>query len=135
VGYVELAYAMQNKLNFAAIKNKAGKFVLPSLEATTAAGSGAAARMPEDMRISIVDAEGETAYPISGFTYILLHSKQKDAIKGKALVDFLSWAVHDGQKLTNDLHYATLPAPIVERVDKKLAAITGPDGKPLLAAK
>jgi phosphate transport system substrate-binding protein len=135
VGYVELAYAMQNKLNFAAIKNKAGKFVLPSLEATTAAGSGAAARMPEDMRISIVDAEGEAAYPISGFTYILLHSKQKDAVKGKALVSFLSWAVHDGQKLTNDLHYATLPAPIVERVDKKLAAIVGPDDKPLLPAK
>ncbi|MEJ7729160.1 MAG: phosphate ABC transporter substrate-binding protein PstS [Polyangiaceae bacterium] len=135
VGYVELAYAMQNKLNFAAIKNKAGNFVLPSLDATTAAAAGAVARMPEDMRISIVDAEGDAAYPVSGFTYILLHSKQGDARKGKALVEFLSWATHDGQKLTNDLHYAPLPAPIVERVDKKLAAIVGPDGKALLGAK
>src|SRR5262249_34495554 len=132
VGYVELAYAVENKLSFAAIKNKAGKFILPSLESTTAAGAGAAAKMPDDLRISIVDAEGETAYPISGFTYILLYTEQKDAAKGKALVDFLKWATHDGQKLTAALNYAALPEPVVEKVDKKLAGIVGPDKKPFL---
>lgn len=132
VGYVELAYAVENKLAFAAVKNKAGKFTLPSLESTTAAGAGAAARMPEDLRISIVDAEGDDAYPIAGFTYVLLYGEQKDPRKGKALVEFLRWATHDGQKLTAALNYAALPAPIVEKVDKKLAAITGPDKRPLL---
>jgi phosphate transport system substrate-binding protein len=135
VGYVELAYAVQNKLSFAAIKNKTGNFVLPSLESTTAAATGAAAKMPEDMRISIVDAEGADAYPVAGFTYILLHSKQPDAKKGKTLVDFLKWATHEGQALTNALHYAPLPAAVVAMVDKKLATVTGPDDKPLLAAK
>jgi len=135
MGYVELAYAVQNKLSFAAIKNKAGKFILPSLESTTAAAAGVATKMPEDMRVSIVDAEGDDAYPISGFTYILLYSKQADAKKGKTLVDFMNWALHDGQKMTNDLHYAPLPAAVVEKADKKLAAVTGPDDKPLLAAK
>jgi phosphate transport system substrate-binding protein len=133
VGYVELAYAVENKLTFAAIKNKAGKFTLPSLESTTAAGSGAAAKMPEDLRISIVDAEGDDAYSIAGFTYVLLYGEQKDAAKGKALVDFLKWAVHDGQKLTAPLNYAALPAAVVEKADKKLAAIVGPDKKPLLS--
>jgi phosphate transport system substrate-binding protein len=131
IGYVELAFAVENKLAFASVKNKAGKFIAPSLESTTAAGAGAIAKMPDDLRISIVDAEGEAAYPISGFTYILLYTEQKDAAKGKALVDFLKWAVHDGQKLTAALNYAALPAPVVEKVDKKLVAIVGPDKKPL----
>ncbi|MCC6554258.1 MAG: phosphate ABC transporter substrate-binding protein PstS [Polyangiaceae bacterium] len=133
IGYVELAYAMQNKLSFAAIKNQAGKFVLPSLESTTAAGAGAAAKMPEDLRISIVNAEGDEAYPIAGFTYILAYSEQKDPAKGRVLASFLRWAMHEGQRFTRDLHYAPLPAPVVEKVDRKLATLTGPDQKPLLA--
>ncbi len=133
LGYVELAFAVENKLAFAAMKNRAGKFVLPSLESTTAAGASAAAKMPDDLRISIVDAEGDDAYPISGFTYILLYTEQKDAAKGKAIVDFLKWAVHDGQKLTAALNYAALPAPVVQKVEKKLALFVGPDKKPLLA--
>jgi phosphate transport system substrate-binding protein len=133
IGYVELAYAAQNKLTFAAIKNKAGKFVLPSLESTTAAGAGAAAKMPDDLRISIVNAEGDEAYPISGFTYLLAYKQQKDAEKGKVLADFLTWAAHEGQAMTKDLHYAPLPAAVVEKVDKALASLTGPDDKALLA--
>ncbi|AUX41963.1 phosphate ABC transporter substrate-binding protein [Sorangium cellulosum] len=133
IGYIELAYAMQNKLTFASLKNQSGKFVAPSLDSTTAAGSGAAAKMPDDLRISLVNAEGEDAYPIAGFTYILAYQEQKDAAKGKVLASFLKWAVQDGQKFTNDLHYAPLPAAVVEKVNKKLASLAGPDGKPLLA--
>jgi phosphate transport system substrate-binding protein len=133
VGYIELAFAMQNKLTFAAIKNKSGRFILPSLESTTAAGSGAAARMPDDLRISLVDAEGEDAYPIAGFTYILAYQEQRDAAKGNVLARFLKWSMHEGQQYTKDLHYAPLPAAVVEKVDKKLASLAGPDGKPLLA--
>jgi phosphate transport system substrate-binding protein len=133
IGYIELAYAMQNKLTFASLRNKSGKFILPSLESTTAAGANAAAQMPDDLRISLVDGAGEDAYPIAGFTYILAYQEQKDRTKGKALVDFVKWAVHEGQKFTNDLHYAPLPAAVVEKVDKKLSSMTGADGKPLLA--
>lgn len=131
IGYVELVYAAQNKLSYASLKNPAGKFVAPTLESITAAGSSALSRMPEDFRISIANAEGEAAYPISGFTYLLVHKEQKDAAKGKALVDFIKWAVHDGQKLTKDLHYAPLPEELVKKVDAKLAEIVGPDGKTL----
>ncbi|WP_437290756.1 phosphate ABC transporter substrate-binding protein PstS [Sorangium sp. So ce406] len=133
IGYIELAYAMQNKLTFASLRNKSGKFVSPSLESTTAAGAGAAARMPDDLRISLVDAEGEDAYPIAGFTYILAYQEQKDLAKGKVLARFMKWAMQDGQKFTNDLHYAPLPTAVVEKVNAKLAALVGPDGKPLLA--
>ncbi|MGK4005588.1 phosphate ABC transporter substrate-binding protein PstS [Sorangium sp. So ce1036] len=133
IGYIELAYATQNKLAFASLKNRSGKFVAPSLESTTAAGAGAAAKMPDDLRVSLVDAEGEDAYPIAGFTYILAYQEQKDLAKGKVLASFLKWAVHDGQKFTGDLHYAPLPAAVVEKVNKKLAALVGPDGKPLIA--
>lgn len=132
IGYVELAYAMQNKLPFATIRNRAGQFVTPSVASTTAAGAGASARMPDDLRISIVDAEGDSAYPIAGFTYILVRGRQNDARKGKALVDFLSWAIHEGQNVTGELHYAALPPAVVQKVEKKLAAVTGPGGEPLL---
>jgi phosphate transport system substrate-binding protein len=131
VGYVELVYATQNKLTYASLKNAAGKFVAPTLESITAAGSGALARMPADFRVSIVNAEGEAAYPISGFTYLLVHKEQKDTAKGKALLGFVKWAIHDGQKLTEGLHYAPLPEELVKKVDAKLAGITGPDGKAL----
>jgi phosphate transport system substrate-binding protein len=133
IGYVELAYATQNNMSVAAIKNAAGKFVMPTLESTTAAA--ASAKMPEDLRVSIVNAEGEASYPIAGFTYVLAFTEQKDVRKGKAIVDFLDWAIHDGQKLTAALHYAPLPADVVKKTEAKLASIKGPDGKPLLATK
>jgi phosphate transport system substrate-binding protein len=131
IGYVELVYAAQNKLSYASIKNAAGNFTLPTLSSITDAGAGALAKMPEDFRISIVNAESAGAYPIAGFTYLLVYKEQKDAAKGKTLVDFLKWAAHDGQKLTKDLHYAPLPEDLVKKVDAKLAQITGPDGKAL----
>jgi phosphate transport system substrate-binding protein len=134
IGYVELAYAVENKLAFASIRNKAGQFVTPTVASTTAAGAAAAAHMPDDLRVSIVDPDGDGAYPIAGFTYVLLYAEQKDATKGKALVDFLSWATHDGQRLAAGLSYAALPAAVVEKVDAKLASVKGPDGKPLLSA-
>jgi phosphate transport system substrate-binding protein len=129
VGYVELVYAVQNKLSYASLQNAAGKFVAPTLESITAAGAGALAKMPDDFRISIVNAEGEAAYPISGFTYLLAYKEQKEAAKGKALVDFIRWAIHDGQRFTEGLHYAPLPQELVKKVDARLAALTGPDGK------
>ena len=107
IGYVELAYANQNKLPMAALKNKDGNFVKPSLEATSAAAAGV--QMPDDFRVSITNAAGKDAYPISGFTYLLVYKDAKDAAKGKALVDFLWWALHDGQKLAPPLDYAPLP--------------------------
>ena len=135
VGYVELVYAVQNKLSYASVKNAAGAFVAPTPASITLAGAGAAAKMPEDLRGSAVDAQGEGAYPIAGFTYVLLYGKQTDAARGKALVDFLTWSIHEGQSFAEPLSYAPLPASLVPKVDAKLAAITGPDTKPIRVAK
>lgn len=122
IGYTELAYAKQTGLAFASIRNRAGKFAEPTLEAITAA-AGAAAAPPDDLRMSIVDATGEASYPIAAFTYILVYDEQKDATSGKALTKFLWWAIHDGQKLGAPLYYAPLPAAIVKRIEAKLHSI------------
>jgi phosphate transport system substrate-binding protein len=131
IGYVELAYAAQNKLPYAAIRNQAGRFVEPALASTTAAAVGAAASMPEDLRVSIVNAPGEQSYPIAGFTYLLVYQQQADAAKGKALVDFLWWAIHDGEQYAQDLLYAPLPAEVVTRAEAKVRTITDAQGGPL----
>ena len=125
IGYVELAYARQNKLPYAAIKNAAGDFVLPTIESTTAAGAGVAAKLPAttDFRVSLVNAPGKGAYPISSMTFILLYQKQADAAKGKKLVDFLKWALHDGQASAASLDYAPLPKNVVTMLDKRLATV------------
>jgi phosphate transport system substrate-binding protein len=130
IGYVELAYAVQNKLPVALIKNKSGNFVEPNIDAVTSAAAGTVAQTPEDLRVSITDAEGATAYPISSYTYILVYQEQKNATKGKVLVDFLWWGVHDGENFAKELLYAPLPAEIVKRVEVKISAITA-GGKPL----
>ena len=132
IGYVELVYAAQNKLSYASMKNAAGKFVLPTLESVTAAGASALGKMPDDLRVSIVNAAGEESYPIAGFTYMLLYKEQKDAIKGRALTEFLAWSLHDGQQLTRTLSYAPLPDELVKKADAKLASVSGPDGKAFL---
>ncbi|MEZ5347244.1 MAG: phosphate ABC transporter substrate-binding protein PstS [Pyrinomonadaceae bacterium] len=124
IGYVEVAFAKENKLPIALIKNKAGKFVEPTIENVSAAAAGAAKDMPEDLRITITNAEGENTYPIASFTYILAYKDQKDSVKGKALVDFLWWAVHDGSGFAKDLHYAPLPAEVVTKVEAKINSIT-----------
>ncbi len=131
IGYVELAYAAQNKLSYATLKNKAGKWVDASLESTTAAAAGASASMPEDLRVSIVNAAGDASYPIAGYTYLLVYKEQADQSKGKALVDFLWWAVHDGEGYAKDLLYAPLPKEVVNKVEPKIRAITF-RGQPLL---
>jgi phosphate transport system substrate-binding protein len=131
IGYVELAYANQNKLSVASIRNREGNFVKPSLEATSAAAAGV--ELPADFRVSITDATGKDAYPISSFTYLLVYKEQTDPVKGEALVKFLWWAIHDGQKVAGSLDYAQLPRPVVEKVEKALQAITV-QGKPVSLA-
>ena len=130
LGYVELAYAVKSNLPVASLKNKAGTFVKPTLEAVTAAA--AETQTPDDLRVSITDAAGAGAYPISAYTYILIYKNQTNAAQGKALVDFLWWAIHDGQAVTKDplYPYAPLPADVVKRAEAKLNSITA-DGKPL----
>jgi phosphate transport system substrate-binding protein len=124
IGYVELAYAVQNKLPVAQVKNSSGNYITPSIDAVTAAASGSAANTPEDLRVSITNASGPQAYPISSYTYILVYKNQKDAGKGKALVDFLWWGIHDGEGFAKDLQYAPLPDDIVKRAEAKINSIT-----------
>ena len=125
IGYVELAYARQNKLPTAAVRNAAGKFVEPSIAAVTAAAAGVAQKLPPntDYRISIVNAPGADAYPISSFTWILLYKAQPNAEKGKKLLDFLRWALHDGEQSASSLDYAPLPPMLVTRLDSTLATM------------
>lgn len=125
VGYVELAYAKQNNLPTAAIRNAAGQFVQPSIEAVTAAAAGAAQKLPatSDYRISIVNAPGAQAYPISSFTWLLVYKTQPNAEKGKQLLDFLHWALHDGEQMASSLDYAPLPTPLIARLDSTVAMI------------
>jgi phosphate transport system substrate-binding protein len=118
IGYVELAYVVQNKLPYAAVQNKAGQFVEPSVDSTTAAIAGAAQALQKDVRSSIVNQNGKAAYPIAGMTYVMVYKKQKDSAKGKALVDFLKWAMKDGQSMAKPLDYAPLPAAVTALNDK-----------------
>lgn len=130
IGYVELAYAVQNKMSVVALKNQAGKYVLPSPEGATAAAG--AAKMPEDLRASFVNAPGEAAYPISGFTWALVRPEQEDAVKGKAVVDLIWWTIHDGQQYAGSLHYAPLPAEVVTKAEAMLRSVKS-GGKVLLS--
>jgi phosphate transport system substrate-binding protein len=113
IGYVELIYALQNKLPFAAVQNANGEFVKASPDAVTNAASAAAANMPADFRVSITNAAGAGAYPISSFTWILLYEMPKDTARAKAMVDFMKWALTDGQKFATELGYAPLPPAVV----------------------
>lgn len=130
IGYVELTYAEAQKLPTAMIKNKAGNFVAPSIESVTAAAADSLASTPEDLRVAITNTDGANAYPISSYTYILVYKNQTDAMKGKALVDFLWWAIHDGKQMAKELSYAPLPDEIVKKVEAKIKSITS-GGKPL----
>jgi phosphate transport system substrate-binding protein len=124
IGYVELAYASQNKLSVAQLRNANGQFVAPSVQSVTAAAAGAAAKLPAttDYRVSIVNAPGAGAYPISSFTWIIAYEKQADPAKGKKLVDFLRWAETDGQALEAALDYAPIPeslrSALLARLDR-----------------
>ena len=123
IGYVELMYAVQNKLPYGVVENAAGNFVKADLASVTAAAAGAAANMPADFRVSITNAPGKTAYPISSFTWLLVPSKIPDAAKKKALVDFLHWMLGPGQNLTSELSYAELPKQVVAQELKAISKI------------
>jgi phosphate transport system substrate-binding protein len=113
IGYVELIYAVQNKLPVAQLQNHDGAWVNASIDSVTAAAAGAAANMPSDFRVSITDAPGAGSYPISSFTYLLVYAQQTDATKGKALKEFLKWMLANGQQYAPQLSYAPLPGPVV----------------------
>jgi phosphate transport system substrate-binding protein len=125
IGYVELAYAKQNKLAYASIKNAAGNFVAPSPDGMTAAAAGVAEKLPgnTDYRLSIVNAAGPNAYPISSFTWILVYAQQADSVKGRKLRDFMKWALTDGEKQASALDYAPLPASMATRLVARLDSI------------
>jgi phosphate transport system substrate-binding protein len=125
IGYVELAYARQNRLPYASVQNAAGTFVEPTIESVTAAAAGVVSSLPAttDFRLSIVNAPGAQAYPISSFTYLLLPTHYADAAKGKALVDFVKWAIHDGERSAPTLDYAPLPPAIVTMLDRRLSSM------------
>ncbi len=122
IGYVELAYVIENKLPYALLRNAAGKWVAPSMAGATAAAAGVARSLPPstDFRVSIVNAPGAAAYPISSFTWLLVYEHPKDAAKGKQLADFIRWALHDGQAGAAALDYAPLPANVVKLLDQRL---------------
>ncbi|ABQ25717.1 phosphate ABC transporter substrate-binding protein PstS [Geotalea uraniireducens] len=123
IGYVELAYAFENKLPFATLKNKSGNFVEPSIKSTSAAAAGAAKSMPADYRISLVNQPGKDAYPIVGFTWLLVYQDQKDKVIGKKLVEFLNWELKHGQKMADKILYAPLPANVAKMVEKTVKSI------------
>src|ERR1700756_3531888 len=114
IGYVELIYAVQNNIPYGSVRNSAGNFVKASLESVSAAAASAP-KMPPDFRVSITNAPGKDAYPISSFTWLLIPAQSKDAAKGKILADFLNWMVTDGQKMTSELAYAPLPENVAAK--------------------
>ncbi len=124
IGYVELAYAITSKMTFGNVRNQAGRFITPSLESTTAAVEGALDMVPADFRVFITNPPGADAYPIAGFTWILIRQEQADAQKGQALAEFLWWATHDGQQSAAPLLYAPLPPRLVSRLEAALRRIT-----------
>ncbi len=122
IGYVELIYAVQNNIPYGSVRNSAGTFVKASLESVTAAAASAP-KMPADFRVSITNAPGKDAYPISSFTWLLIPVQSKDAAKGKILVDFLNWMVADGQRMTTALAYAPLPENVVAKVKEAIKQV------------
>jgi phosphate transport system substrate-binding protein len=124
LGYVELIYALSNKLPYAVVKNSSGKFVEPSLESVTAAAAAAKLKSDTDFRVSITNAPGENAYPIASFTWLLVHKDNKDAAKAKLIKDFLTWMIApEAQKMATELKYAPLPAEVVALIQARLPTL------------
>lgn len=122
IGYVELIYAVQNKIPYGSVRNVAGAFVKASLESVTAAAASVKS-MPADFRVSITNAPGKDAYPISSFTWLLIPAQSRDAARGKILADFLNWMVDDGQKMTAALTYAPLPENVAQKVKAEIKQV------------
>jgi phosphate transport system substrate-binding protein len=129
LGYVELLYAEKNRLQVALLQNSEGNFVKPEARTISAAADGALAVMPKDFRISITNAKGKDAYPISSFTYLLVYSKMP-AEKGSKIRNFLQWAVKDGQKMASALFYAPLPESLVTKVEARIRELEIPGTRP-----
>jgi phosphate transport system substrate-binding protein len=124
LGYVELIYAISNKLPYAQVKNAAGNFISPSLETVTAAAAGAKLEKDTDFRVSVTNAPGQQAYPIASFTWLLVKKDNKDAAKAKLIRDFLTWMVTpEAQKMASELHYAPLPQPVVALVEARIPTL------------
>jgi phosphate transport system substrate-binding protein len=124
MGYVELIYALQNNLGVGPVKNSSGNYVTPSLESVTAAAAGVAENIQPDLRASIVNAPGPDAYPISGFSWLLVYKDQRDPAKATAVTRMLWWAIHDGQRFNADLGYSPLPDGIVRKAEDKILSVT-----------
>ena len=124
IGYVELAYAVKNNLPYALLKNKAGNFIDANFTTVTEAAAAAVKNMPADLRAIITDADGKNAYPISGFTWLLIYKNMQDKDKATALVKFLYWAMEKGEVYAKDLYYSPLPKEVVKLCEKKIASIT-----------
>ena len=122
IGYIELIYAVQNKIAYGSVKNSSGAFVKASLDGVTAAAASAP-KMPADFRVSITNAPGKDAYPIASFTWLLIPEQSKDAAKGKILSDFLNWMVNDGEKMTQALDYAPLPDNVAAKVKETIKQV------------
>jgi phosphate transport system substrate-binding protein len=132
-GYVELIYAIQTHSTFGTVRNRAGNFVEASLASTSAAAASARFTVDTDFRVSITDAPGADAYPIASFTWLLLPRTIGDPVKARALLEFVWWATHDGQRFTDRLDYGRLPAPVVTLIEARLKSITS-GGRPVLPA-
>jgi phosphate transport system substrate-binding protein len=123
IGYVELIYAVQNKMDYGSVKNAAGNYVKADTTTVSDAAAGAAKEMPADFRVSITNAPGKNAYPISSFTWLLIPDKIDDATKKKSITDFLKWMMTTAQAEAPALSYAPLPKPVVEKEQKQIALI------------
>ncbi len=123
LGYVELIYALQTNISYGTVQNSAGRFIAASTESVTAAAAAAAKQMPADFRVSITNPPGEAAYPISSFTWLLLYESPQDKAQGKIMVDFMTWALSEGQKFASNLGYAPLPPEVIEMEKKALQKI------------
>ena len=119
IGYIELIYALQNKINYGSVKNLSGQFIKASLDSTTAAAAGV--KMPADFRVSITNPPGKTAYPIASFTWLLIPTNPADKNKGKMVKDLVLWALENGEPMVSSLSYAPLPKEVA---DKAKAAVT-----------
>jgi len=123
IGYVELLYAVQNKMGYGVVRNSAGTFVKADFNTVTEAAASAAKNMPDDFRVSITNAPGKNAYPISTFTWLLIPNKFPDATKREAIKGFLKWMMTSGQSFASGMSYAPLPKPVITKEDKQIALI------------
>jgi phosphate transport system substrate-binding protein len=123
LGYVELVYALQNRITYGSVQNATGEFVTPEVKSVTAAAAGALQAMPSDFRVSITNAPGQGAYPISSFTWILLYENPQNMEHGRVMVDFMRWALGDGQQMAGELGYAPLPAGLVQQELEQLKQV------------